>query len=140
MQIITDTREQLPYWTTERKTLIVGDYTTKKLLGKFHIERKSLQDLYGTITSGNQRFKHELFRAAYHRINIEIYVEGSLEDFIAKKFPKGEERKVPGSILEKLVKTFEKKYYLKFVWAKNRNDCRKLVEKRLEKEEKAIKK
>lgn len=135
MTIIVDTREQLPYWETNRGTLIVGDYTTKKLKGIFHIERKSLMDLYGTLTSGNQRFKAELFRAAYHRIAIEIYVEGTRDNFINKRFPKGNERKFSTDGLDRLIITFEKKYYLKFNWHKNRAECLKQVEKRLLQEE-----
>lgn len=140
MIIITDTREQLPYWTTTRGTLIVGDYTTKKLKGVFHIERKSLGDLYGTLTSGNHRFKAELFRAAYHRIIIEVYVEGTRDNFINKKFPNGNERKFSTNGLDKLITTFERKYYLKFNWHKNRAECLKQVEKRLLQEEKKISK
>lgn len=136
MQIITDTREQLPYWKVVRKGLIVGDYTTTKLVGQFHIERKSLGDLYGTLTKGNRRFKYELFRAAYNNIRLEVYVEGSYNDFINKRFPKGKERKFTKDGLVHLVETFEKKYYLKFVWCKNRVNCLKNVEIRLKHEEK----
>lgn len=131
MKILVDTREQLPYWTDNRCTLIVGDYTTYKLKGKFHIERKSLQDLYGTLTNGNQRFKRELFRAAFHRISIIIYVEGTKADFIAKNFPKGNERKFTSDGLERLIATFEKIYYLKFEWHSSRAQCKKAVYKRL---------
>jgi ERCC4-type nuclease len=130
MQILTDTREQLPYWPN-KVTLIVGDYTTKKLFNKFHIERKSLADLYGTLTKGNNRFKYELFRAAYNNIELEVYVEGTLKDFINKKFPKGSERKFSSDGLERLITTFERKYHLKFVWHKNRSICQKQVEMRL---------
>lgn len=136
MTILVDTREQLPYWSTNRKTLLVGDYTTEKLLGKFHIERKSLMDLYGTLTSGNQRFKAELFRAAYHRIEIVVFVEGSKDDFINKRFPKGDERKFSSDGLARLVATFEKKYYLRFYWHRSRSHSKKEVEKRLILEEK----
>lgn len=66
MTILVDTREQKPYWDINRTTLIVGDYTTKKLKNIYHIERKSLQDLYGTLTSGNNRFKYELFLSLIH--------------------------------------------------------------------------
>lgn len=137
MKIITDTREQLPYWTNYMLALKVGDYTTQKLLNKFHIERKSLSDLYGTLTSGNNRFKYELFRAAFHQISIEVYVEGTREDFINKRFPKGSERKFTKDGLDRMVKTFEKKYHLKFTWAESREVCKTLVLKRLELEEKA---
>lgn len=140
MQIITDSREQLPMWTTLKKCLVVGDYTTVKLFGKFHIERKSLGDLYGTLTKGNRRFKYELFRAAYNRIHLEVYVEGTYDDFVNKRFPKGNERKFSKEGLEELIKTFQKKYYLTFHWHKGRVGCLKAVEKRLRDEEKAIKK
>jgi len=140
MVILVDTREQLPYWPSNRATLIVGDYTTKKLLGSFHIERKSLQDLYGTLTSGNNRFKYELFRAAYHSIKLEVYVEGSRADFINKNFPKGEDRKFSTDGLDRLIKTFEKKYHLTFHWCKNRQQTKKLVMERLATEERKPKK
>lgn len=141
MIIITDTREQLPMWTVKRQKLEVGDYTTNKLLNKFHIERKSLGDLYGTLTSGNNRFKYELFRAAYHSIELEVYVEGTYEDFINKNFPKGSERKYSTHGLEELVKTFSKKYFLHFEWCQNRLDCLRKLEKRLKLAEKeALKK
>ncbi len=140
MIILVDTREQLPYWPSNRATLIVGDYTTKKLLNSFHIERKSLQDLYGTLTSGNNRFKYELFNAAYHHIQLEVYVEGSRTDFINKNFPKGEDRKFTTDGLDRLIKTFERKYHLTFHWCKNRQHAKKLVMERLAAEERKPKK
>lgn len=135
MKIITDSREKLPYWKDNVQNLSVGDYTTEKLKGKMHIERKSLQDLYGTITSGNQRFKAELFRAAWERIQLEVYVEGSRLDFINKNFPKGEDRKFTTDGLDRLIKTFEKKYHLTFHWCKNRAHSKKMVMERLSAEE-----
>lgn len=140
MIILVDTREQLPYWSENRATLIVGDYTTKRLLNSFHVERKSLQDLYGTLTSGNNRFKYELFRAAWERIRIEVYVEGSRTDFINKNFPKGSDRKFSTDGLDRLIKTFEKKYHLTFHWCKNRQHAKKLVMERLATEERRPKK
>lgn len=139
MVILTDTREQLPLAfrgiVVKRTTLNVGDYTTAKLKGVFHIERKSLADLYQTLTHGNKRFKYELFRAAYDRITICIYVEGTREAFVAKLFPKGNERKFSSSGLDKLVKTFESKYHLQFYWHSNRAACSAAVVKRLQYEE-----
>lgn len=139
MDIITDSREQLPYWKFTIRALIVGDYTTRNLLNKFHIERKSLSDLYQTLTSGNNRFKYELFRAAYHGIQLEVYIEGSRKDFIEKRFPKGNERKFSSDGLEKMVKTFETKYHLKFHWHTNRQATLQSVYNRLKEEEKMSK-
>lgn len=139
MKIYIDTREQLPILDGEKKTLNVGDYTTKLLYGKFHIERKSLQDLYGTLTKGNTRFKYELFRAAYHHINIEVHVEGTYDDFINKRFPKGNERKFPSDGLASLVKTFQTKYFLVFHFHKNRAKAKKAMLARLTEMEKMTK-
>jgi len=139
MKILVDSREQLPLFPGNRATLLCGDYTTHKLKGCFVIERKSLQDLYGSIVQGNQRFKAMLFAAAWHRISICIYVEGTREDFINKRFPKGNERKFSTDGLDKLIKTFERKYHLQFHWHRNRAHCRREVEKRLQMEEKRLK-
>lgn len=138
MKVLTDTRERLPYWATHRRTLVVGDYTTEKLYNYFHIERKSLQDLYGTLCQGNRRFKYELFKAAHHRITICVYVEGTRADFCAKKWPYGKDRKATSAMLDKLVTTFEKKYYLTFHWHHDRNHCKREVEKRLQQEERGL--
>lgn len=132
MKILVDTREQRPYWNINRTSLSVGDYTTDRLLNHYHIERKSLSDLYGTLTSGNNRFKAELFRAAYHQITIDVYVDGPKADFIAKNFPKGSERKFSSQGLERLITTFERKYYLKFYWHTSRARAKKAVKLRLE--------
>lgn len=140
MEVIVDTREQLPYWTDcHREALHVGDYTTVALKGKFHVERKSLADLYGTLTKGNGRFKYELFRAAYSGTHLEVYVEGSRDQFINKIFPKGNERKFSTHGLDALVNTFEKKYHLRFNWCMSRLKCKKSVKIRLEMEEKKLK-
>lgn len=140
MVILVDTREQLPYWDTNRTTLNVGDYTTKKLHGIFHIERKSMGDLYGTLTSGNTRFKHELFRAAYAQIRMEVFVEGTEDDFVNKRFPKGDERKFTTTGLERLIATFKRKYHVTFVWHTSRAACKRALQKRLAQEEKKLKK
>lgn len=139
MTIIVDTREQRPLFKfAKRQKLDVGDYTTSKLLGKFHIERKSLQDLYQTITRGNMRFKKELFRAAWHQVTICIYVEGTREDFTDKNFPRGEVTKVKTETLDRIIRTFEKEYHLCFFWHRDRKKCIDEVVKRLEVEEKWI--
>jgi ERCC4-type nuclease len=140
MIILIDTREQKPLFpSSPRATLSVGDYTTKKLKGRFHIERKSLQDLYGTLTKGNGRFKYELFRAAYHHIQLPVYIEGTYDQFINKQFPKGNERKFPKEGLEKLIATFTKRYFIEFVWCGSRQKCIKMAFSRLRMQENNLK-
>ena len=142
MLIIVDSREQLPYWKGSecaKTALIVGDYSTERLINKFHIERKSPQDLYGTITKGNHRFKRELQRAWDREIEIVVYVESTREDFIMKRFPRGDLLKFKSESLDKLITTFETKYFLQIVWCGNRTRAKDMVLKRLKKEHNKIK-
>jgi len=75
---LVDTREQtpwhfpgLPSWTGEpisqdqvkRATLATGDYSLQGLEDRIALERKSFDDLYGTLTFGRQRFLEEIDRA-----------------------------------------------------------------------------
>lgn len=139
MLILVDSREQLPYWKGRecgRICLDVGDYTTANLLNKFHIERKSPQDLYGTITKGCYRFKKEVMRAYDANVTLVVYVESSRKDFINKNFPRGDERKISTTALDKTITTFETKYFLQFVWCRNRNHAKVMVMRRLRNEEK----
>ena len=73
--VVVDTREQHP-WTfrdlktqssqfvvsTSRQGLKQGDYAILNAEDEFVVERKSLEDLYGTLASGRERFKRELER------------------------------------------------------------------------------
>lgn len=142
MYILVDSREQLPYWKASecgRTMLNVGDYTTVKLLNKFHIERKSPQDLYGTITKGCYRFKKEILRAYDANIKLIVVVESSRLDFVNKRFPRGADRKVTTTALDKTITTFETKYFIEFVWCTCREHAKTVVLKRLTIEEKRAK-
>lgn len=138
MILLVDTREQLPYWQGAecgRLCLCVGDYTTAALLNKFHIERKSPEDLYGSITKGNHRFKKEFIKAHKRKIGLAVYVESTKSDFIAKLFPRGDDRLVKSETLAKIVATLERKYFVEFVWCGDREKAQKKVFTRLKSEE-----
>ncbi len=78
--IVIDNREQRPYdfasvpprrakeegrerlVKTERRYLKTGDYSLDTLESSVGIERKSLEDLYGTLGRGHARFKREMER------------------------------------------------------------------------------
>lgn len=58
--VIIDTREQLPYnftFESTRATLKTGDYSLAGLESVVSIERKSLDDFVGCITTGRDRFE-----------------------------------------------------------------------------------
>lgn len=68
LEITIDTREQTPLHfapevaVTRRGTIRTGDYAVTGDTG-FSVERKSLDDFLGTISSGWERFQRELYRA-----------------------------------------------------------------------------
>ena len=128
MIIIVDTREQLPYWAPSAEVvymaLTVGDYTTLRLKGIFHIERKSLADLFATLTSGHKRFRREMERARVASIVLVVLVEGTKQDLIDKRFPRGEERLVAGRTVLKIAETLGNRAGLRFIWAKDRADAK----------------
>ena len=84
LSIIIDTREQTPWafpeWqaTCRRGTLGAGDYA---LDGddKFAVERKSLEDFLGTISTGWERFQRELERMKARDHVARVVVEGDFE-------------------------------------------------------------
>jgi len=65
--LITDTREQDPLFRKPPKGLLIvrdtlraGDYSCKGFENAISIERKGLNDFYGSISNGRDRFKREL--------------------------------------------------------------------------------
>lgn len=95
MQIIIDSREQSP-WAWEPHLvqsrvcgLDAGDYALeadstpvtgrRTLAVSFAIERKNLDDFIGTISSGWDRFREELFRMREFPARI-VIVEGNFEE------------------------------------------------------------
>jgi DNA excision repair protein ERCC-4 len=63
--IVIDTREQTPLrfnFPTVIGTLPTADYSVAGLEEDFAVERKSLPDLFGSLTSGRDRFRRELQR------------------------------------------------------------------------------
>ena len=130
--IIVDTREQKPIWDPKdpgvlRVKLDEGDYTTTDLINKAHIERKSGNDLYGSIIQGHTRFREELKRANKKGIKLAIFVECEKEQFIGKKFKGGFRLKAHPATLRKIIGTIEKKYKVNFVWCENREKFKELA-------------
>lgn len=150
MTVLIDTREQKPLFNLSingrgekkflAKTMSVGDYSTDRLYGKFHIERKSPGDLYGTLLSGHTRFRREIFRARDRGITLAVYVETTEKKFYAKTWPGGKFCKFPSETIHKCIATMSKKYNLEFNWCKSRTHAKQAVLDRLTLEEKKLRK
>ena len=104
MTIIVDTREQAPYPFTEsgysivREALPEGDYGVLGL-PYVAVERKSLNDLIGSLTFGRERFFRELARLRSYRV-CAIVVEASLSDILQHHY---ESAAAPASIVGSLL-------------------------------------
>ncbi len=127
--IIVDTREQRPLWDPQTFNVLKikldeGDYTTEELYNKAHLERKSGNDLYGSILQGHTRFRAEIQRAIDKKIKFAIFVECPEETFYRKRFPGGYRLQASSTHLRKIIKTMTKKYSLEIVWCEDRDDMR----------------
>lgn len=135
MNIIIDTREQKPlsfngHKTTRRK-LDEGDYNIKELEEKIVIERKSLPDLYQSITSDHERFKKEILRSKEKNKLFIIYIEGTLEEFYSKKWSDRELKTKPET-LRKIIETMEERHKIIIIECANRDEMSKTIVEDLE--------
>ena len=117
MRIIHDTREQQPYTfdgyaaTVEAGTLQTGDYSLLGLHDRIALERKSLADLTGTLTTGRERFSRECERGQ----GLEYFgliIEASLEDVRRHNY---RSKAAPQSLLQSLA-AFSVRYGLHVHW------------------------
>jgi DNA excision repair protein ERCC-4 len=90
--LVQDSREQIPYGPLFQTPYVVsgldcGDYSVAGLEHLISIERKSLQDLLGSLTNGRDRFESELKRArSLHKFY--VLVECSPGDILVDDFGK----------------------------------------------------
>lgn len=86
-EITIDTREQSP-WAFDpslvhavRGTVRTGDYCVTGDKG-FAVERKSLNDFLGTISTGWDRFQREINRASVAGFHLPVIVEARFSDIL----------------------------------------------------------
>lgn len=89
-EILIDTREKKPliFKKSRSQKLIIGDYTSASVYSYTYIDRKSPQDLFGTLSQGYDRFKREIERAIDFESYVYVLVESSI-DKIKENFEKG---------------------------------------------------
>jgi DNA excision repair protein ERCC-4 len=127
--LIEDTREQLGYsslFTREcrRAALTYGDYSVAGLESLIAVERKSLPDLLGSLTSGRDRFETELKRArSLHKMF--VILECRPADILVESFgklSKAHPRSIWGTVMAWSCR------YHPFVFAGNRETAAKITE------------
>lgn len=124
-----DTRETLPLRFpkdpmivgVKRIKLDVGDYrgfSQKTGIGKLVFERKSIADLWGTMTKGHNRFMREHERALDSGIKLVVIVERPFCEILT-----GFHRSIfAGTAMVKKLWTMRHKYGIETVFCKGRED------------------
>ncbi len=126
--IVVDTREQLPLWTKkiERKKLDIGDYSIKGYENQIAIERKSLGDLFGTLSGGHKRFKKELMKS----LGLEyfaIVIDGTYTQIQKKDFKGSYFSRMKGYVILKILFTLHVKYRINVFFASNRCESKRII-------------
>lgn len=135
MKILTDTREQTPLdfevgthniTEVKRVALSVGDYMAEFEDGyrpSFSFERKSIGDLFGTMTAGYERFKKEMQRAKEARIKLFLIVEAGLSDVYSGY----EHSSWDGESMVKKIYTLRLRYDLETIFCQSRWESKKHI-------------
>lgn len=122
--IVYDQREQRPYTfegeryedvTAEAATLYTADYSLKGLEDKIGIERKTLDDLAGTLTAGRERFQRECERGRGLDY-FALVIEASMEDARQHNY---RSKMTPQSLLQTLA-AYSIRYGLHVHWCGSR--------------------
>lgn len=103
--------------TTWRPSVIpwTGDYSLAGYEGRVALERKSLDDLIGCLTTGRDRFERELARAKELDF-FAVIVEASMEDVAKGRY----RSKLPPHAALQSIMAFQVRYGVNFIWAGNR--------------------
>lgn len=126
MIMVQDTREQLELdWSgiegiekVEKMALSFGDYTAivHGRPAPIVYERKSLQDLFGTMGKGYERFKREMERAKQSNMQLILIVEGTYTDV----WNGCEHSQITGESMHKKLHTLFVKYDLTTIFCESR--------------------
>jgi len=130
-KIYEDTREKRPLSfgkkiTVEAKKLDYGDYSSG---GDLNIERKSLSDLLGTLSSGWTRFQNEMDRAKEAGAYVVILVDTDINTFMGFKFQSQIHSKASHDFIFKRCRDLCRAYphNVQFLFSGGRRDSAQLI-------------
>lgn len=134
-KIIIDSREQKPLkfsLATEVKKLDYGDYALDHSgFSNVNIERKSISDLIGTMSSGYERFQREIERAREASCYLVILVEEDFNSALSFNYlPHVFKTKITPEFVFHNVRELCQKYkHLQFLFVAGRKEASRVVEK-----------
>jgi len=134
MKIAIDTRETRPLQFRvskhvegcEIKKLDVGDYSICGFEDKIAIERKSANDLYGTLGKGHDRFKQELIRANSYEF-FAIVVESPFNVILEKEYEGSHFSKMKGHTVVNTCMTYIVRDKIPVFFCNGRNEAVSLI-------------
>lgn len=127
-KIIIDTREQHPFsfegYPVEiiPGTLNAGDYSIPGFTDRVAVERKSLADLIGCLSSGRERFIRELERLRGYE-SAAVVVESGFYELAAGRYRSSMS---PASAVQSIVSMMQK-YRMPFFFAGTRPDAERFA-------------
>jgi len=129
LTILQDTREQAPWrfsnaCNVQVVTLDSGDYSMMGFSDRVRVERKSLADLVGSITTGRERFLDECRRLMAFEFRL-LVVESSVEAVLAHAY---RSQTNPQSVLGSVI-ALHVDYGLPCVWAGDARNAANIVER-----------
>lgn len=130
--IFIDTREQKPLdlpVDTKIMKLPVGDYCpSTNIFDNVFIERKSVADLFGTLTNGIERFEREIAKAAELDLYLVVLVDGSYAETMDFSSNYGYKGKTNGKHIFHEIRDLMFKYdNIQFVFAGSRYRASELM-------------
>ena len=133
MIVAVDTREQIPYFVlmapdcprveTCRMTLKTGDYSIVDYTDQIAIERKSLDDFWGSITRERRRFEREIQRLAEIPFRA-VVVEGTFNRAVDTG---ARGRKIAPASITGTVASWAVKYGVPFYFLKDRTHAERFT-------------
>ena len=126
MRLITDSREQRPYQfetQSEVGALAIGDYSIVGLENYVAIERKTVDDLIGCLTTDRDRFERELHRGRALDY-FALVIEATLSDLANGEY---RSKMNPKSAVQSLL-AFSIRYRLPIFFAENRQYAQRVTE------------
>ena len=131
--IFTDTREQNPLdfdVQTRTKGMKFGDYRMAD--SSIYIERKSVNDAWGTLTGGFERFEREIIRAADAEAYLVVLIECpfvALEEFPNLRQIRGKIN-IPVEFVYHSIRELSQKYqHIQFLFVKDRDEASRVTKK-----------
>lgn len=137
-QIFIDTREQKPLKFQDRETKVTtlkfGDYSfsNEEASCNCHIERKSLSDFIGTVSSGYERFNNEVKRAIAQNASLIILIEESFQNALSFQYLPHISKKIkatPEFVFHRTREMIQEYPSIQFLFVDGRVEASRVIEK-----------